>query len=166
MLKEERPGHERIIEQWMLTVLSDGGIDRFDDLHIDTIDAIWRSRSFWVEGGLAAFRLALRLRDRHSIPVKVELAFSLKTNDRRTGADFDTLEQFALRLDWTPPSLYLFRTGGEHGLANKNQACENMLIEELNLNLFGVLKIGERCFYLEFDRGKEAEFYRSVVLQG
>jgi hypothetical protein len=117
MLQQEQLEHETIIERWMTAVSRDGGIERFDHLHIDKIDETWRSKPSWIEGGLAAFRVALRLRDRHRLPVKVELSFSLRSDNKKTDVDFRTPEEFASRLDWTPPSLYLF------GALEQGQRC-------------------------------------------
>jgi hypothetical protein len=39
-----------IIEGWMRMVLATGGIERYDDLHIDQIDPAWRGRESWVDG--------------------------------------------------------------------------------------------------------------------
>jgi hypothetical protein len=170
MLQEERLEHEQVIEGWMLTVSQDGGIERFDDLHIDRIDETWRSKQLWVEGGLD-FRIAMRLRDRHKLRVEVVLGFSLQADDKRIGINFKTREEFAKWLDWTPPSLYLFEARIEHGLENERAIREGHLyddavVEELNLNLFGTLEQGQRYFYMEFRRKEEAQYCRSVFLRG
>jgi len=171
MLQEERRNAEHVIKEWMLTVFRDGGIERFDELHIDRIDEIWRSQKVWVEGGLAAFRIAVRLRDRHELPVQVVLGFSLQSEDKKIGVDFTTQEEFAKRLNWTPPSLYLLKAATDHTVENEKaikegHVCGDAEVKELDMNLFSALETGQRCFYTEFRRTDDAEYCRSVFLQG
>ncbi len=45
------------IEEWMLAIISDGGAERFDDLHIDEINPQWEDKDRWIEGGLRRFAL-------------------------------------------------------------------------------------------------------------
>ena len=107
---------ERIVENWMLTTLEDGGIARLDELHIDRIDSDWKGKDRWFSGGLEAYQIAVMLRDMNSLDVSVVLAFSLEAHSEAMGIDFETAEQLAAQFDWTPPSLYLFRRGGEVGV--------------------------------------------------
>src|SRR5438876_12138366 len=102
-MQEDRQRQKQAIEAWMLTIVKDGGIERSDDLHIDTIDDKWKSRHLWIEGALAAYRMALELRDLHRLPVTVEVAFSLQAGTRRIGVDFHTPEELLAQLDWSPP---------------------------------------------------------------
>jgi hypothetical protein len=51
-----------IIEGWMRMVLATGGIERYDDLHIDQIDPAWRGRESWVDGSSEAIDLAKELK--------------------------------------------------------------------------------------------------------
>jgi hypothetical protein len=163
--------HESVIERWMLDVSRDGGIARFDHLHIDRIDDAWASREHWIEGGLAAFHTARSLRDLHRLDVKVELAFSLQAGSSATGVDFATQEDLANTLDWTPPALYLFEPGHDHAIEIKSairdrHVYDNSAVEELLVNLFGGRESGCRCLYMEFRRTDEPEYSRSVLLQG
>ncbi len=101
------------IEKWMLAIISDGGIDRLDHLHIDPINPRWKDKNRWIEGGLEAFRIALSVRDQHRLPFTVSLTFSLVDIDHLCGIDFQTREDLLAKLDWAPPSLYLFDRGKE-----------------------------------------------------
>lgn len=92
----------------MLEVLVDGGRERLDDLHVDQIDAEWGSRDRWVDAGLEALRLAVELRDAHHLDVAVVLAFSLNSPAIHP---FKERRDFEAAVDWSPPSLYLFRPG-------------------------------------------------------
>ena len=76
-----------------MTVFRDGGIERLDDPHIDRIDENWRSPQLWVERGLTAFRIALRLRDGHTLPVQVESVFPLQAADKCIGIEFTTQDE-------------------------------------------------------------------------
>jgi len=172
MLNEEQLKSEHVIEEWMLTVFQNGGIERFEDLHIDRIDESWRSQQLWVEGGLAAFQTAVRLRDCHKLPVEVVLGFSLQADDKKIGVDFKTLDEFAKRLNWSPPSLYLFGAGIDQTLENERaikagHVCADAVVEELDEpNIFGTLETGQCRLYTEFKRTGDTEYCRSVLLQG
>jgi hypothetical protein len=39
---------ETTIRRWMLATVSDGGIKRLDDLHVDDIDGSWKDPTSWV----------------------------------------------------------------------------------------------------------------------
>ena len=108
-----RRAHERVIETWILTIITDGGIQRFDDLHVDVINKKWNSPRLWIQGGIEAFEVAIRLRDFHRIPYTLVLAIRLQEGDRLLGIDFKTREDVAARQGFTPPSLYLFVPGEE-----------------------------------------------------
>ena len=71
---------EEIIENWLLRIVSDGGIDRYDDLHIDVVDKRWTLRENWTAGALESYRIAGALRDRHNWDLSIVLAFALSTD--------------------------------------------------------------------------------------
>ena len=155
----------------MLATMADGGIERFDDLHIDEIDDVWRPQQLWIEGALEAFRIAVQVRDRHHLPAEIELAFSLQASYQKTGIDFATQQEFAARLGWSPPSLYLFAAGTDHRRENEKairagRVFGDAFVGELELNLFGALANSEHCFYLEFRQKDSSEYNRTVFLQG
>jgi len=112
VLIQERK-HKQVIRKWMLDIVADGGIERYDDLHIDAIDENWKPREQWTKAGIEAYRIALDLRDGHDLPFVVSVTFSLEAGERVRGVDFQTQEGFQQRLDHTPPSLYLFERGKE-----------------------------------------------------
>ncbi|MGH9806923.1 MAG: hypothetical protein ACRD9W_06630, partial [Terriglobia bacterium] len=60
---------------------------------------------------MTAFQIAVRSRDRHELPVNVALGFSLQAADKKIGIDLKTKDELTARLNWTPPSLYLFEAG-------------------------------------------------------
>lgn len=105
---------ETKIRDWMLATISNGGIDRLDDLHVDKIDENWKERSNWISGSIRAYELALRLQSDLGLSVKVALVFSLVDGMSQT---FDTEKEFESQLDWSPPSLYLFKADDQKHLS-------------------------------------------------
>ena len=55
----------------MLDIATDGGVEKFDDLHIDEIDENWKPRERWFEAGIKAFRIAMELRKEYELPFLV-----------------------------------------------------------------------------------------------
>jgi hypothetical protein len=103
--------------------------------------------------------------------VELALGFSLHAEDKKLGITFKTPEEFTKILDWTPPSLYLLGAGTERRLEIEKAVTEGHLyddavVEDLDLDLFGMLEAGQQCFYMEFRRTEDAEYCRSVFLQG
>lgn len=107
--------HETKVREWMLATISNGGIDRLDDLHVDAIDDNWKERTNWICASIRAYELAVRLQSNLGLGVTVALAFSLLDG---TGQTFDTEEEFESQLDWSPPSLYLFKVGDQQRFSN------------------------------------------------
>ena len=154
--------HEEAIERWMLTIVDDGGVARFDHLHIDKIDPAWKHRPHWIERGLEAFRVAKILRDRNGLPFTVALAFSLTSGNRPCGIDFRTRKELEQRLDSSPPSLYLFHRGEEP----RNQMPPDNLAQYLNHSMFAIQEAEVGCYYLEFLQQDADEYCRSVFIEG
>ena len=71
------------IRAWMKSITVDGGINRFDDLHIDEIDLVWRQRRRWLSGGIEAYRLALEIRAALGLDEGVAIGFGLGAYARR-----------------------------------------------------------------------------------
>lgn len=162
---------EKIIETWMLTIIQDGGIDRFDSLHIDRIDAHWKSRDAWVEGAFEAYRLAVDTRDRHRLGLPIVLAFALSTVDDPSEADFGTREQLQASLNWMPPALYLFRPGQEFWTQTDGSsaagaaACDVTLIK-IDPNIFRPSARAKACYYMKFKQADSGEYSRSIFVEG
>lgn len=96
-----------VIENWMRMVLATGGIERFDDLHIDQIDPVWRDRDSWVDGSSDALTLARELKEAIAPEKTLVIMCGLSREDREV-APPHSLAELAVQMDWTPPSLYLF----------------------------------------------------------
>jgi hypothetical protein len=151
---------EDVVERWMMKITVDGGVDRFDDLHIDKIDLSWKDNGLWVEGAIEAFRMAIRVRDRNHMPLSVGLGFSLVSSEAACGVNFRTKEELRAQLDWSPPSLYLIRQGDE-----PHTQSESANIQPLDPAILGVAD-SARLYYLEFRQDGASEYSRSVFIEG
>ena len=152
---------EYSIESWMRTIVRDGGVVRMDDLHIDKIDEAWKPRECWLQSGLEAFRMALMLRDRHHLPFTVALGFSLESGKHLTGVDFQNPTELDEKLNWAPPSLYVFEPG-----KTPRTDITNVVIRELEPGFFGDAVQPANCYYVEFRQAQSSEYNRSVFLEG
>ncbi len=152
---------EETIAKWMLSIVNNGGVRRLDDLHINRIDSVWHERTLWVEGGIAAFRIARVLRDRNRLPFTVAVAFSLTSSKQPRGVDFRNLREFRDRLDRSPPSLYLF----EPGEGPRNKTVVANAAQDLDSSLFAIQEAGVSCYYLEFLQHNADEYSRSVFIE-
>jgi len=161
MLTDNRK-REEIIERWMLAIVNDGGVRRFDDLHIDEIDPGWKLRQQWIEGGLEAYRVAITVRDRNQLLFTVALGFSLKPGREAIGVDFQVRQEFYERLNWSPPSLYLFHRGEE---PDKQVSPVKGVVRYLSPAVLGA-EGNARCYYLEFEEQGADEYCRSVFIEG
>jgi hypothetical protein len=157
--QEER---ETRIQDWIAAIVRDGGIERYDDLHVDQIDTRWASREYWLQAGLEAFGIAVRLRNSQMLDLGVVLAFSLKSSENREGVDFSTSQALEAQLDWSPPSLYLFRRGREPWTQVGAEA-----VQLDARSLFGRSPLdAKECYYLEFKQPESPEYFRTVFLAG
>ena len=166
-----KPSSEQVIERWMLTIVTDGGIARLDDLHIDQIDEQWKDRNVWVRAAFEAYRIAVALRNRYQLPFVVALGFSLETGPESQGLDFYTPAEFAERLNWSPPSLYLFhpdRTprAGAQSPAHQSSPGDSGTIQDLDPGIFGVELTAQRTYYMTFKSQGSEEHVRSVFVEG
>jgi hypothetical protein len=142
----------------MLATNSNDGIQRCDDLHVNDIDGSWKDPTSWVSAGLIAYGLALRIRRELGLDVTVALGFSL-ADAQDTSADvFETQKEFEEQLDWSPPSLYLFKVGDQQHLA------ATIRVDPLPKALFSQLPEGTKSFLLRWlaDDGNQR---RSVFVQ-
>jgi hypothetical protein len=119
----------------------------------------WKPREMWIQGGLEAFRIALLERDRHQLHFIVGLGFSLEPEEQFAHVDFQTEEQFMSRVDWSPPSLYLFEPGKEPSIGTT-------VVRKLNRNLFPGLAQTASCYCAEFRETRTNEYRRNVFLEG
>jgi hypothetical protein len=171
--QRRRNRHTAIIQSWFDAVLHDGGIDRFDDLHVDRIDRAWKHRDAWISAALESFEIATHLRDDHAPKesLTIILGFALKAEETPLGVTFHDCVGLEKNLSYSPPSLYLVRAGGEfwNQMKEPKQNETNNLanIEKLNiLSLFGEVTGALDCIYLEQKRLDDKEYSRDLFLAG
>jgi hypothetical protein len=157
---------EQVIETWMLSIIKDGGVDRFDDLHVDRIDDKWKHRNIWFEAGLEAWHLAIHLRDKHRLDYTVVLAFSLEAGESTRGVDFTTRAQLESCFDWSPPSLYLFRRNQEPRMRTAVAGAENISVKDVEPKMFGLPVEARHCYYIEFRQIDTGAYSRTVFVEG
>jgi hypothetical protein len=147
--------HETRIRKWMLATISNGGIERLDDLHIDAIDENWKQRTSWISASVRVYELAVNLQSILGLSVKVTLAFSLLDG---TGSSFDTEEEFERQLDWSPPSLYLFKPDDQKHLSGV------VRFDPLPRTLASRFPRGTKSFLLQW-RTENGSVRRSVIVE-
>jgi hypothetical protein len=176
-INEKFAAHAQIIEKWILSNIQRGTYSDYDDLHIDQIDSVWRSRSLWVGAGVESFRTAVRIRNKHHPSLTIALAFSLVGASQPLGLDFQTRDQFEAQLNPSPPSLYLFKSGEEpwSTVSRRDDPATQMLVlREIEWKaIFGdvdvvkrSLYVVKRSLYMEFRQKPLEEYARSVFLVG
>ncbi len=155
--------HESKIEFWMRTVIRDGGVDRYDDLHLDRIDKRWKDSKAWISAGLYVYDLALGIRDREQLPFSVVLGFSLGPRTQHKEVNFGATADIERELGTTPPSLYLFRPGQEPW---KGVRSKDVITKEIDGSILGSALRSTGCFYLEFRSRSDEEYVRSILVAG
>jgi hypothetical protein len=152
---------EKTIENWMLTTINEGGVERWDDLHMDEIDESWEPRSFWLEAAVYAYSTALSLRDQFELCVTIMLLIPLR---RELEGGLDTLEQVDKNLDEiTPPSLYLLRPG-MHAVPEGDPSMREVSICNVQ-SIFGASIRAKRCYAAAFTN-QSGDFVRSIYVEG
>ncbi|HYL85562.1 MAG TPA: hypothetical protein VE263_15105 [Candidatus Angelobacter sp.] len=165
--------HKEIIQSWFNSAVHEGGIDRYDDLHIDQIDAAWKPRSKWIAAAVESFETALEVRDDYSSDthLTIVMAFALASELHPLGVTFQNRSELEDAFSSTPPSLYLFREGGEfwtqaQELSGK-RINHDLVIKALNASeLFGKMRKAVKCIYMEYLRIGDEEYSRDVFLAG
>lgn len=156
---------EQIITTWINTAVGEGGIDRYDDLHIDQIDDSWASPDSWENAGIEALSLAVSVRDRLQLNIAVAVAWSLRTDGIRHTIGFEQKHYLGSEMNGSPPSLYLFRYGAEPwtqiNLRTKN--VQKAIVESVDSENVRYASVRYWCF-LEFYQGNELS--RSVFALG
>ncbi len=160
LIASEKRKHREVIQKWILAVVRNDGIRRLDELHVNKVEPRWKSKNEWIEGGLESFRIALELRDQNRLPFTVALGFSLDSGDHLRGVDFQRREEIRDRLNWSPPSLYLFHPGKEPDTQSTGGS-----VQHLDPTVLGATR-AVRCYYLEFKHEGTDEYCRSVFVDG
>ena len=142
----------------MLATVSNGGIERFDDLHVNVIDEGWSERTSWVAAGITAFGLAIGIRRELGLDVTVALGFALVEAEDAPTEKFATQEEFEKQLDRSPPSLYLFQTGDRQHLSATTR------VDPLPEAFSSQLPEGTKSFLAQWVAG-DGNHYRSVFVE-
>src|SRR5258708_26816605 len=160
--------HEQIIESWILTIIEDGGVMRYDDLHLDRIDNEWKVPNLWLPAAFHAQDMAIKIRNRHGLTLSVVVGFSLKGGMKKAGVNFKTRAQLEARFNQTPPSLYLFELGTEPWARDKipgiGASAHNLTAERIDSAIFGKSSPLKDCWYVEFKHSDVEGYCRSVFV--
>jgi hypothetical protein len=165
--------HRAVIQAWFDSIIKDGGIDRYDDLHVDQIDSAWKPRGKWIASALESFETAVKVRDADvcNQDLTVVLAFALESDVRPQGITFHNREELEKAFCSTPPSLYLFRPGGEFWTqaegSKGDKVSDDLVINTLSASgLFGDMPEKIKCIYMEYMRTGDEEYSRDLFLAG
>jgi hypothetical protein len=111
------------IREWLFEVIVDSSWRKYNDLHLDKIDDVFKNKRKWVEGGIQSFLLVTDIIKENNLPYSVEIAFFLKSRKRETESplDFDKLTK---ELDYTPPSLYAFHNDSDEMIRLKQNGIK------------------------------------------
>ena len=101
---------ENRVRMWVKHVMTTGGIERFDELHLDQIDPAWADKSQWKRGMTASLEVARSICTELAPGKLLALICSLEDGP---GAAPANLEELASQFDWTPPAFHLFHLGKE-----------------------------------------------------
>src|ERR1700722_13151048 len=138
----------------MRMVLATDGIKRFDDIHIDQIDPVWRDRASWFHGSSDALSLAKELKLSIAPEKTLAIMCSLISEDSDLAVPRSPTE-FSEQMDyWTPPSLYLFDP--------RNEPWADLGIVTITPTV-RVFPASSECFVMEFRKTQGNELRRTFV---
>jgi hypothetical protein len=165
--------HKEVIQAWFDSVIKDGGIDRYDDLHVDQIDAAWEPQGSWITAALASFEIAVEIRNMHGsdLDLNVLLSIPLESDVEPLGVTFHCCEDLEKSLSYVPPSLYILRSDSkimrEAKVAEESSADWKGNLKLLNgTEIFGGMRESVKCFYSESKRPDDEEYSRYLYLIG
>lgn len=153
-----------IIQIWMQDTVRNGGIDRYDDLHIDQIDTAWKPKDKWLLGAFESFRLALQLKDQLPAETSIVLGFHLMDAEHPMGLTFNSLEELEHNLSATPPSLYLIHKGAEFWTQTLEPDVSDVNIKEFTPATIWPSSTDVVGHFMEFKRMSTGEYTRSLFI--
>ncbi|MGD0547220.1 MAG: hypothetical protein ABR991_05265 [Terracidiphilus sp.] len=169
--RRKRNFHKKRIQAWFDAVIHDGGIDRFDELHVDVIDKKRKSRKSWISAALESFEIALEVRDEDvsGQELTILLSFALVYDVRPLGVTFRDRESLEKNLSYSPPSLLVFRKNNDFldqwkSFEDETVSDNSVLIEMIAAKLFGELRRPVKCIYSEYKRPEDDEYRRNLFL--
>jgi len=169
--RRKRNLHKKRIQSWFDTVIHDGGIDRFDELHVDVIDKARKSKKSWISAALESFEIALEVReeDESGQKLTIVLSFALVDDVEPLGVTFHDRESLEKNLSYSPPSILVFRKDNDFLKYLKSSeigaVSGGSALIKLNANeLFGELHRPVTCIYSENKRPEDDEYRRILYL--
>jgi hypothetical protein len=169
--KRKRDLHKKRIKSWFDAVTHDGGIERFDELHVDVIDRTRKTKKSWISAALESFELALEVRDEDvsGQDLTIILSFALVDDVRPLGVTFHDYESLEKNLSYSPPCILVYRKDNDYLKQLKSFEIEavsgNSVLKKLNVtDLFDKLRRPATCVYSENKRINDDEYLRLLLL--
>ena len=153
----------QLIEQWMSPAVKSLEVDQFNDLHIDAIDPDWRKRDCWFECGIEALTIADEVRKNKRYEVDIALTFSLRPVSRPHRTSFNNRTQLIRSFDWSPPSLYLVRSGTYPWDALPAPDTK-MFVKTVVTEAIGISRPTKGCYLLQFKTKNSPEYQRTLCI--
>jgi hypothetical protein len=169
--KRKRDLHKKRIQSWFDAVTHDGGIERFDELHVDVIDRTRKTKKSWISSALESFELAMEVRDEDvsGQDLTIILSFALVDDVRPLGVTFHDRESLEKNLSYSPPRILVLRKDNDFLKRLKSFEIEavsgDSVLTKLNATeLFGELHRPVTCIYSENRRPDDEEYCRTLYL--
>jgi predicted RNase H-like nuclease len=169
--RRKRSLHKKRIQSWFNAVIHDGGIERFDELHVDVIDGTRKTKKSWIPAALESFELALEVRDEDvsGQDLTIILSFALVDDVRPLGVTFHDRESLEKNLSYSPPCILVYRKNDEYlkqlkSVENESVSGDSVLIKLNATELFGELRRPVICVYTENKRISDDEYLRLLLL--
>ena len=83
------------------------------DVHVDQLSASALDRNQWLRAAFDSFSASVAVRDENGWPTVIAIEFFLQRAGERRGTPNELYETVGNELGFVPPSLTLFRPGGE-----------------------------------------------------
>ncbi len=117
------------IKSWLLSVVNDISWEKYNDLHIDEVDNVFKKKDNWFDGGLECYIHAVSIVKELKIPYTIELTFSLKSKKTLKDYVIKDIESLKKEFDYSPPSLYVFRNDWKNleEIKKKGTALEGLI---------------------------------------
>ncbi len=147
---------QKIIGEWMETIIQNGSWQEDNDLHVDEINPSFSSPDTWITGGIQSIAVAIRFRDNKKLPFVVALGFSLRSSTNPIIIVPHTLEEFRGQFDDSPPSLYLFKKDWTSWLETKARSIE--------IAMPGIEIPNVKAIYHEYFHAQDVEWRYSIFV--
>ena len=146
-----------VINKWLSNVIKNGSWQSYDDLHIDKIDTLFKSKNQWINGGLNCLTITQKKLKEKKLnnDFDAALAFSLLSKTIPIGINFYNIDQMKKEFDHSPPSIYIFKKDWS--------VWEKQIAMSRPINISGIQDF--KCLYFEYlPENGDGEYRRSVFL--